>query len=283
MSCFSSPQAIASRNLFVAIWLLHIILGGTFCSAAESVDSEEVLAGFPEARWFDSETDSYRPPKVTPFRDNSIRHDGWNSTQNRKWNWDWEWPDWLSGANVDWSSSFFAYALYAFLIAAAIVVISLLVWFLLRESFPTLSGRRRESAGGEIVIDSARIEDLPFEARPDMGDPLAVARELFSRGELDAALVYLYGYMLLALDRRRHIYLQKGKTNRMYLREIGMASLRQTVRPVQLAFEDSFFGKHPIKAEQFQAHWQAIEQFHILVADSPIQPTDAAPVIGVTA
>lgn len=282
MSLLSSTQTHVLRAMYVSLAVLLVVFGGVYCSAAETVDSKEVLSGFPDARWFDSETDSYRPPKVTPFRDNPIREGGWTSAARDRTTQDWEWPDWLTGANVDWSSSVFVYVFYSLLTIAAIIVISLVVWFLLRDSFPSLSERRREPVG-EIAIDSARIEDLPFEARPDMGDPLAAARELFSRGKLDAALVYLYGYMLLALDRRRHIYLQKGKTNRMYLREIGMTPLRETVRPVQLAFEDSFFGKHPVNAEEFGAHWQAIEQFHALVAESPVQPTDAAPKIGVTA
>ncbi|MFK7736771.1 MAG: DUF4129 domain-containing protein [Pirellulaceae bacterium] len=282
MTLFSHLLSCAPRAVFIAFAFLLPLGGEAYCLAADSVDSEEVLAGFPEAKWFDSETDSYRAPKVTPFRDNPIREDGWSSTPREEATWDWEWPDWLTGANANWSSSVLAYILYGMLIVAAIAVICLVVWFLLRDSFPSLAERSRQPAG-EIEIDAARIEDLPFETRPNMGDPLAAARELFSRGKLDAALVYLYGYMLLAMDRRQHIYLQKGKTNRMYLREIGMESLRDTVRPVQLAFEDSFFGKHPITAEQFGTHWEAIEQFHLLVAESPVRPTNAAPKIGVTA
>ncbi len=256
---------------------------------ATDVDADEVLSNFPDTKWFDSDADAYLPPEDAPLRDNPLRKDGRVAGPASSWDWwdafDWDWWD-SSGAGgaggAMWGETFFTYFFYTLLFILFIAIVALLTWFLLRDSFPALRQRKNDESG-EIMIDRARIEALPFDAKPDMGDPLAMAKHFVAIGQHDTALVYLYGYMLLAMDQRRHIYLQKGKTNRMYLAEIGSEELRQVVRPVQLAFEASFFGKHPVGAERFNEIWATLDTFHELAAREPVASDASAPVMGVVA
>ncbi len=101
-------------------------------------------------------------------------------------------------------------------------------------------------------------------------------------GRYNEAVIYLYGYMLLALDQARKIHLQKGKTNRMYLRELrSNEALHKIVRQQILAFEDVFFGRYDIDAARFATLWQQLDAFHRLLQPAPAAqtatPTGVAP------
>ncbi|MCA9180349.1 MAG: hypothetical protein KDA51_02830, partial [Planctomycetales bacterium] len=91
--------------------------------------------------------------------------------------------------------------------------------------------------------------------------------------DFDDAIAFLYGYLLLALDQSRLIHLQKGKTNRMYLLELGsLVPLRQNVEVAMLIFEASYFGKHRVTREQFLAVWQQLESFHQMLQAASAVP-----------
>ena len=69
--------------------------------------------------------------------------------------------------------------------------------------------------------DAARIESLPFPVAAGRLDLLAEARRHYQAGNYGAAIVYLFSFQLVQLDKRQIIRLAKGKTNRQYLREVG--------------------------------------------------------------
>ncbi len=117
-----------------------------------------------------------------------------------------------------------------------------------------------------IAIDPTRVVDLPFDAREEMLDPLQAARKMAEAGDYDGAVQYLYGYMLLALDRAGQIVLHRGKTNRMYMLELGSRTLRDLLKPTMLAFEDVFFGRHAIDRARFTQLWNNLDQFHAELA-----------------
>ncbi len=74
-------------------------------------------------------------------------------------------------------------------------------------------------------------------------DLLAEARRHYQAGNYGAAIVYLFSFQLVQLDKRQIIRLAKGKTNRQYLREVGpRAALLRLVEQTMVAFEDVFFG-----------------------------------------
>jgi hypothetical protein len=123
--------------------------------------------------------------------------------------------------------------------------------------------RSRDSAdsGKAGVVGSAasvdRLEDLPFPLEQTDGDLLSAARRASERGNYDQAIVLLYSYQLLELDRREDIRLTKGKTNRQYLRELrARPQLARLLNTSMVAFEDVFFGGHSLSEERFQECWQ---------------------------
>ena len=76
--------------------------------------------------------------------------------------------------------------------------------------------------------------------------------------------------MLLVLDNAHKIHLVKGKTNRMYLRELRREPprLRAIMEMSMLAFEQVYFGKHSISAEHFALLWGQLDEFHQLVTEA---------------
>ena len=148
------------------------------------------------------------------------------------------------------------------------VVIVMLIIHSLRKYLPNPMESAKNIRG--VEIDPTRVADLPFDVMPTRGDPLSEAEMLWRAGRYDEAIVFLYGYMLLALDHARKIHLQKGKTNRMYLRELkSQPGLKRIVESTMLAFEDVFFGKHAIGRDRFELIWDQLQEFHHLLTPAP--------------
>ena len=64
----------------------------------------------------------------------------------------------------------------------------------------------------------------------------------WNEGRFGEAILCLFGYQLVELDKHQRIRLAKGKTNRQYLREMGSGGrLRRIVEQTMVAFEDFFF------------------------------------------
>jgi len=112
-----------------------------------------------------------------------------------------------------------------------------------------------------------RIESLPLALRGGRGDLLVEARRYYQQGNYGRAIVYLFSFQLLQLDKRQLIRLSRGKTNRQYLRELGpRPTLRQLVEQTMLAFEDVFFGNHPLDRARFESCWSRLDEFEALAA-----------------
>jgi hypothetical protein len=93
---------------------------------------------------------------------------------------------------------------------------------------------------------------------------LAEVRRLYEAGNYDQAVIYFFSFQLVQLDHHQFIRLEKGKTNRQYLRELhAHRSLRGLVEQVMLLFEDVFFGGRQLSRNQFDVCWQRLDEFHI--------------------
>ncbi len=115
--------------------------------------------------------------------------------------------------------------------------------------------------------DAARIESLPFPVAAGRLDLLAEARRHYQAGNYGAAIVYLFSFQLVQLDRRQIIRLAKGKTNRQYLREVGArAGLLQLIEPTMVAFEDVFFGNRTLERQRFESCWSRLDEFELLAS-----------------
>jgi hypothetical protein len=243
--------------------------------SADQVDADRALNSIGQPRWYNRSEDRYAPPRVNPEPDNSIRKQGWlasevsaSSKKKRPFS-DFNWGPWNFG---NWGSASDLFSAVVLTVLAVLIAVSLalLIFYSLRNYVP--SRFRQSSPPGAIEIDPSRVVDLPFEAQQSSyQNPLEQAEAFMQAGRYQEAVVYLYAYQLLALDRSRKIELHKGKTNRMYLRELhAEAQLQSIVQQTMLLFEAVFFGKHEIDRDSFEACWQLLPEFHRILAPAGV-------------
>jgi hypothetical protein len=124
-------------------------------------------------------------------------------------------------------------------------------------------GAAGESAADEDQLVAAdRIEVLGYLAERPRDDLLGQARRHYLQGNYGEAIIYLFSYQLVELDKHAVIRLAKGKTNRQYLRETArMAALRSPLERTMIAFEGVFFGRKDLDREGFETCWNALAEF----------------------
>jgi len=129
-----------------------------------------------------------------------------------------------------------------------------------------LKGEQEQTQGTKFIDTSSdvdRVEDLPFQVRKPSGDFLSEAQRLYEAGKYSEAIIYLFSYQLVALDKRHVIHLAKGKTNRQYLRETrSRETIKLLLQRTMISFEDVFFGHHELSRERFEESWQKLDEFH---------------------
>ena len=213
-------------------------------------------ASFP---WYDAEKDDLRP---LTLREKAAPADAkeWEARRKKKktakQNWNFNW-NFLEGLSL-----FMQIAAYGFLIA----LLLLAIYFVMKstaiqEMFVGSNSKEEE----DVFTDEQRVENLPFEVRRPRANLLAEARRLYELGKFGEALVYLFSYQLLQLDKNHWIRLRKGKTNRQYLQEIRhRQELRGILQTTMIPFEDFFFGHYQIERERFESCWGRLDEFHQL-------------------
>ncbi len=231
-------------------------------SAARSI-VERAAQSLPISDWYDKQTERFRPPEVIPAEDIPLRTAGRVSTSPPPTPTDPQSPSepWFA----DWPVGELAILMQRLVfIALGLGLIALLAWltyYALRDYLPEKDQRKH---GKVMNIDPTRIAELPFESTPTANDPLSAAQRAMQAENYDQAIAYLLGYLLLALDQARLIYLQRGKTNRMYLQEVvRYPNLAAIVNSAVVPFEASYFGKHSVTRVQFLNAWQQVDAFHV--------------------
>mgnify|MGYP000027827509 CR=1 FL=1 len=206
--------------------------------------------------WYDPHTDGIRRIRVS-----------------KPWNWDWLWKwleGWLGqtqqvGPTVAWVRVF-RWLVWAFAVAALVAAV-----YLLLRAYRLYRGRAAEKSdtvdldGG--AADQRRIEALPtLRRRPS--DLLAEARRLYQQGNYSEAILYLFSHQLVQLDKHELIRLERGKTNRQYVRELGACDrLCRLVEQTMVAFEDVFFGNHRLDRFRFESCWTRLAEFEALLTE----------------
>lgn len=178
-------------------------------------------------------------------------------------------PDWQGFQLGSWPNNMLEWVAWIVIAAA----LGLLVWLLVR----TYRARRgigfqrsgRDLPGTNPADERRRIEALPLPADRRQIDLLAEAERYYRDGHYGMAIVYLFSYQLVQLDRHRLIHLTKGKTNRQYLRELGRRTpLRRLLEQSMIAFEDVFFGHHTMDRLRFESCWSRLDEFEALAAEA---------------
>ncbi len=192
--------------------------------------------------WYDEKNDDVRPLKIKP----PAKPPTWKAPQVS-----------IPSTSLSWVSW------------TVLLIFSLgLAWLLWRAY---LAREKRQAADlpeaqRRVVSDASRIEALPFVMRRTDADLLGEAERYYRQQNYSEAVIYFYSYLLVTLDRAQIIRLAKGKTNRQYLRELGRRPrLREILELVMVAFEDVFFGNHPLSRQRFEWCWSLLDEFHSLV------------------
>jgi hypothetical protein len=257
--------------------MLHCLLCATMSLVLTATPPDDAVArgreslnerwsGFP---WYDPATDSVRPVNVSePSESEKQVHprsegagDGpARSGRPHDWDWGWDLPD-LGGFG---QVMLVIGQVTVWLLVAA--VLAAIVYLLIRAFLKSDRFRRakREKPAKGNTDDKRRIEALPFPVLAARSDFLAEARRFYEQGEYGEAVKYLFSYELVQLDKHRVVRLTRGKTNRQYLRETsrrGRTGLVGLLEQTMLAFEDFFFGNHPIDRARFEACWSRLGEF----------------------
>ena len=211
--------------------------------------------------WYDAEEDNLRqlefePPIPPPeAQDWELNLPQWQ-TQRQNWNWNisfWEGIQWV------------VWALLVIFLVGSIGVLIRVIWQRDRLSGRISAASRQEA----LAREAEQIENLPFPVQRPQTDLLGEARHNYELGSYGEAIMYLFSYQLVHLDKHQLIRLAKGKTNRQYLRElrvpdgnIDRQGLRGVMHQTMIACEDFFFGDHAIEKKRFEACWQHLDDFH---------------------
>ncbi len=253
------------RMFFGSLFLLGWVTVGMAQPGDDAKRALEKAANFP---WYDADQGELRevgtPEPGTPpvVRD-------WEWPKLGKWNWDgWDWGGFSFG---DLVGTIFQIVAWTLLIGLLVTVVLLLIRaYMEGEGFSFRVNKGTDDAI-DVRSDAERIENLPFDVKVAKTDLLAEAKRLRAEGRFGDALVYLFSYQLVQLDRHHFIRLTRGKTNRQYLREVATRhDLKRVLGVTMVAFEDFFFGDHAIGKDRFESLWQQLDEFHGIVGSAEV-------------
>jgi hypothetical protein len=236
------PSLRASAIALVAV-LSATILGSSPWSAALGSESQKSAAAGREALgrmsripWYDADRDSLRPIELRAARQAAPEASG---------------------------SSLLRYAAWGAL-AALLLLMIVLGYLAVRHYIPGDSAVDREQIA---ISNRAAVEALPFMLGRSADDLLGQARRHYEMGNYNEAIVYLFSYELVELDRFAYVRLARGKTNRQYVRETSRAEpLRALLERTMVAFEGVFFGGHELERPVFEACWSELAHFERLAS-----------------
>lgn len=155
------------------------------------------------------------------------------------------------------------------LVVALLLLVLVAIALLLKFGNFWENGFRRKSKDRALTLEqeAAKIVDLPFEMEQPLLGLLPQAEKYRNEGNYSAATIYLFSYALIEMDASHFIRLERGKTNRTYLRELrDHSELISFTRPLVVAFEYAFFGKHAVDQETFEAIWAQLPSFQAYIA-----------------
>ncbi len=142
-------------------------------------------------------------------------------------------------------TNLFGWLLLIAIIAAAITAFA---YALSRTEVDLISGGRRSNSKSPSTTPDQqmieRMKHLPAELRRTDVNLRSEAERLMNQGEYDQAIILLFGHQLLLLDRVSMLRLNRGKTNRKYVRETRAADpdTAKRLQATVTAFERSYFG-----------------------------------------
>jgi hypothetical protein len=163
-----------------------------------------------------------------------------------------------SEISTDWIGAVLQFGAWTVLVIvlAGIVVLLVRAW--------SRRERRGKADDEEAAGGADRVQALPFPAAA-RSNLLAEAERSYRQGNYRRAIVFLFSHQLVELDKHQRIRLERGKTNRQYLREIRpVPALHGLVEQTMIVFERVFFGHRPLDRQTFETCWSRLDEFHRL-------------------
>jgi hypothetical protein len=226
---------------FLRVLVALLVLLFASPASAQTDPDEAVQSGREALRkgynrpWYDAEQDGIKRIEV---RDRTPRKSS-----------DVDLPSWDFLSVLAWSVLGLLLLLVAYLLVMA---------YLQRDNSAAESYTQAAKQGYDVAD---RIEALPFMARRDQSDLLGQARRHYEAGNYAEAIIYLFSYQLVELDRHGIVHLDRGKTNRQYLREARPSGLRGLLEQTMITFEDVFFGARGLDRATFERCWNRLGEF----------------------
>src|SRR5581483_12151366 len=239
----STRHLIAAFLSAISVCLFVPSLAGADETPPDPIKAgKDALSSGSRFPWYDRRQDDVRRLNVVPRQAPDDRGAQWTASPTTA-------PAKTTSARPRWGvlASFLQWAGIT-----ALVLLMGLIAYLIATSF--LKDEVSEASSVRKVVESRRdadrVEALPFHVRTATGDFLAEAGRLYQAGKYSEAIVYLFSFELVELDRHHVIRLAKGKTNRQYVRETRQRPLlRAILETTMVAFEDAFFGNKTLSRE----------------------------------
>lgn len=233
-------KAVSCRPIVTA---LFVLIAGAGVAVSDEPPSTGAAASLKKQSypWYDSNRDAFRPLRpakndVQKSSDSSGR-DNVRRTEPR--------PE--SSASVP-LGQLLQWILLGIVIALIVVAIF--------KAIGNRSVSPETAPAAAATISTERLEALPESTR-GVTDFLAEATRLRAAREFSKAMVLYHTWQLVELDKLQALELQKGKTNRRYLREINESrpDLAGLFRQSTRFFEDAFFGSLDVTESDFESVW----------------------------
>ncbi len=263
------------RILLIAVsWL---VTGIGWAQESNPGDDADAFRRGSHSVWVDPKTESVRYEEEQLRRtDVSDRHDSIRQPSSSKSLWErlfgapgersetWEWL-------TELFQGFFDVWRFALFVGLAILLIVVLSFIFGRSRFSIRRGRSNTlSLQEDLESQRARMSDLPFELEHSEIGLRAQADRYRAAGDYSRAIVYLFSYVLVELDRHERIRLERGNTNGYYVRSLrSHAFLYPFMLRLVQTFESVFFGRYALSGEQFDALWNQLDTFHDALLHAP--------------
>ena len=269
----SLPRNGSAQIMFFILCLL--MEPSDFCRvSAQSLDESGKISSITpspsqgvinDSEWYDSKSGEIKPIQVKTREDDSIHRESRWLPQAQAVPKAASSAESPSGFNLDWLGEGFTYTnLFAWVVLIILIIGAGagVAWLLGKGG---VGGTSSGSNGNQTLSTDQtlleRIQELPEELRRDNLDYRAEAERMMRSGALEQAIVLLFAYQLLLLDRAACLRLHRGKTNRQYLRELRSTDQQvfQWVERVVSLFEGSYFGRRVIQQSDFSRCWKENE------------------------
>ena len=259
---------ICNRRISMCVVATIVVFGLVGTSIGQA---DRALEKASNRVWYDPEEKSLVFPAAEPLQkaedvlNDRHRYVDYNvsppATNSKPW-----WDFFASIAEF-----FFSFVGWTFwiILAVFIVAVSVYLWLAIDRGWLNVSRRKRGDARDVEEREQAKIVDLPFNIDTPVKGLLGQADAFRLAGDYSRAIVYLFSHVLVILDEADCIRLQRGKTNRIYLRELKEEpSLVELHRYLMQVFEAVFFGRYVVSREQCDRCWSLLPRIEKAIEEA---------------